>query len=161
VRGGGTFKVTDNDTDDLYPSYSPDGQTIAYEGYDGNDSEIYTIDVRGGEKFNVTDNDSNDSQPDYAPNGKTIAYVGYPPSSQEYDGTNEAIYTIGVGGGGNRSKVVDNASEPSYSPGGKKIAYLGDTPANPTIYTIGVGGGGKVKVTDAGTAGSEPSWGSK
>ena len=53
MRGGGTFKVTDNDTDDLYPSYSPDGQTIAYEGYDGNDSEIYTIDVRGGEKLVV------------------------------------------------------------------------------------------------------------
>jgi Tol biopolymer transport system component len=66
-----------------------------------------------------------------------------------------------VSGRGNRSKVVDNASEPSYSPTGNKIAFLGDTPANPTIYTIGVGGGGKVKVTDAGVADSEPSWGSQ
>jgi len=117
--------------------------------------------VRGGEPLKVTDNDSNDSQPDYAPDGKTIAYVAYPPSSQEYDGTNEAIFTISVSGGGTGSKVVDNASEPSYSPSGKKIAYLGDTPANPAIYTIDVGGGGKVKVTDAGVADSEPSWGSK
>ena len=54
----------------------PDGKTIAYEGYDGNDSEIYTIDMRGGSTLKVTDNDSNDSQPDYAPDGKTIAYVG-------------------------------------------------------------------------------------
>jgi Tol biopolymer transport system component len=134
---------------------------IAYSAYDGNDSEIYTIDLGGGNALKVTDNDSNDFQPDYAPNGQTIAYVGYPPSSQEYDGTNEAIYTIDVRGGGNSSKVVDNASEPSYSPSGKKIAYLGDTPANPAIYTIGVGGGGKVKVTDTGAADSEPSWGSQ
>jgi WD40-like Beta Propeller Repeat len=86
---------------------------------------------------------------------------GRPPSSQEYDGTNEAIYTIGVGGGGNGSKVVDNASEPSYSLNGKKIAYLGDAPTNPAIYTKGVdGGGGKVKLTNTGAADAEPSWGS-
>ncbi len=78
-----------------------------------------------------------------------------------YDGTNEAIYTTGVNGGGNSSKVIDNASEPSYSPSGKKIAYVGDAPANPAIYTIGVGGGGKVKITDSGVVDSEPSWGSQ
>jgi TolB protein len=130
-------------------------------GHDGNDLEIYTINVRGRGTAKVTDNDSNDSQPDYAPDSQTIAYVGYPPSSQEYDGTNEAIYTIGVGGGGNSSKVIDNASEPSYSPNGARIAYLADAPANPAIYTIGVGGGGKVKVTDTGAADAEPSWGSQ
>jgi Tol biopolymer transport system component len=87
--------------------------------------------------------------------------VGYPPGSQEYDGTNEAIYTIGVSGGGSRFKVVDDASEPSYSPSGGSIAYLADATANPAIYTIGVGGGGKVKVTDDGAAVSGPSWGSR
>jgi TolB protein len=157
--GRGRFKVTDKPGYARNPAYSPTGNKIAYSGHDGNDSEIYTISVRGESTLKVTDNDSNDSQPDYAPDGKTIAYVGYPPSSQEYDGTNEAIYTIGVSGGGTSSKVVDNASEPSYSPSGKKIAYLGDTPANPAIYTIGVGGGGKVKVTDTGASDSEPSWG--
>ena len=66
-----------------------------------------------------------------------------------------------MSGGGNSSKVVDNASEPSYSPNGKKIAYLGDTPANSTVYTIGVNGGGKAKVIDTGASDSEPSWGSQ
>src|SRR5215217_7907037 len=157
--GGARFKVTDKPGYARNPAYSPTGNKIAYESYDGNDSEIYTINVRGGEPLKVTDNDSYDSQPDYAPDGKTIAYVGYPPSSQEYDGTNEAIYTIGVSGGENSSKVVDNASAPSYSPNGKTIAYLGDTPANPAIYTIGMSGGDKLKVTDTSVADSEPSWG--
>ena len=43
---------------------------IAYSAYDGNDSEIYTIDLGGGNALKVTDNDSNDSQPDYAPTVK-------------------------------------------------------------------------------------------
>src|SRR5215213_6944401 len=159
--GGSRFKVTDKPGYARNPAYSPTGNKIAYSGHDGNDSEIYTIDVGGGKTLKVTDNDSNDSQPDYSPDGQMIAYVGYPPSSQEYDGTNKAIYTISVSGEGNSSKVIDNASEPSYSPSGKKIAYLGDTPANPAIYTIEVGGGGKVKVTDTSVTDSEPSWGSR
>jgi hypothetical protein len=32
-RGCAPFNVTDNDTDDLYPAYSPSGKTIAYVGY--------------------------------------------------------------------------------------------------------------------------------
>ena len=66
-----------------------------------------------------------------------------------------------MSGGGNNSKVVDNASAPSYSPSGKQIAYLGNTPANPAIYTISVGGEGKAKVTDTGASDLEPSWGSQ
>src|SRR5215208_904687 len=54
--GGGRFNVTDNSTDDLNPSYSPNGKRIAYEGYDGKDFEIYTINVGGGGRVQLTDN---------------------------------------------------------------------------------------------------------
>jgi hypothetical protein len=46
---------------------------IPYSAYDGNDSEIYTINVRGGGTSKVTDNDTDDLYPSYSPNGKTIA----------------------------------------------------------------------------------------
>src|SRR5918992_1583203 len=53
--GGTPFKVTNNNTDDGEPSYSPDGRKIAYHGYDGNDFEIYTINAGGGGgRFQVT-----------------------------------------------------------------------------------------------------------
>src|SRR5919107_4801703 len=42
-RGGDKFQVTNNNTDDYGPSYSPRGKRIAYVGYDRNDAEIYTI----------------------------------------------------------------------------------------------------------------------
>jgi Tol biopolymer transport system component len=35
-------------TEDSDTSYSPDGKKIAYEGKDGQDREIYTIDALGG-----------------------------------------------------------------------------------------------------------------
>jgi Tol biopolymer transport system component len=40
-------QVTHNTNRDGEPSYSPDGEKIAYEGYDGHDTEIYTINAGG------------------------------------------------------------------------------------------------------------------
>jgi Tol biopolymer transport system component len=48
--------VTKNRTYDSEPSYSPNGERIACSGYDGNDQEIYTINVRGGDRVQVTQN---------------------------------------------------------------------------------------------------------
>jgi Tol biopolymer transport system component len=42
--------VTKNDTPDYYPDYSPNGKKIVYVSGDGNDGELYTIDVGGGGK---------------------------------------------------------------------------------------------------------------
>jgi TolB protein len=50
----------------------------------------------------VTKNGTYDSDPSYSPNGKRIAYSGY-------DGTDQEIYTINVGGGG-RVQVTKNGA---------------------------------------------------
>jgi Tol biopolymer transport system component len=58
VGGGGNFNLTKSPKNaslwNAVPSYSPDGEKIAYEGPDG---EIYTINARGGGgKSRVTNN---------------------------------------------------------------------------------------------------------
>jgi hypothetical protein len=49
---------------------------IVYQGFDGNDYEIYTIDPSGGTITQLTDNAGYDGQPAYSPDGKNISYVG-------------------------------------------------------------------------------------
>jgi Tol biopolymer transport system component len=58
--GSGKRQLTHNNTDDLDPSYSPDGKKIVYSGQDGpkGDLEIYTINARGGGKSRVTNDDA-------------------------------------------------------------------------------------------------------
>ena len=67
--GGTPFQVTDNDTYDQTPSYSPNGKKIAYSGSSiteptGTGYERYTINVGGGQS-RVTNNDTSDSGPSW------------------------------------------------------------------------------------------------
>ena len=130
---------------------------IAYQGYDGTDSEIYTINAGGGGKQPVTDNSSDDYSPDYAPGGKRIPYTN---SLTEGD---EEIYTIKPDGGG-RQPVTDNSSDdysPSYSPSGKRIAYVNSAGTDSEIWTIQPGGGGRQQVTDNANNDRDPYRGSQ
>jgi WD40-like Beta Propeller Repeat len=83
-------------------NYPDTNGKIAYAGYDGNDSEIYTIKTDGGGRLNFTDNSADDYYPSYSPSGKKIAYV-------YYDGNDSEIYTIKPDGGG-KIRVTDNST---------------------------------------------------
>jgi Tol biopolymer transport system component len=82
---------------------------IAYQGYDGQDYEIYTINSGGGDKFRVTNNSSRDYDPCYSPSGKKIAYAVN--AGNDWD-----IYTINSGGGSRAQLTNNNADdqEPSW-----------------------------------------------
>ena len=84
---------------------------IAYDAYDGNDSEIYTIKSGGGGKVQLTDNATYNYDPSYSPSGKQIVYSGKDAPNGDFE-----IYKIKVGGGG-KFKVTDNGTnddEPSW-----------------------------------------------
>jgi Tol biopolymer transport system component len=106
--------VTNNDTDDFNPDYSPEGNRIAYMGFEGRihleqdqdaSANIYTIKVGGGANINLTKSPKNDSLwndlPSYSPDGEKIAYMG--PDGE--------IYTINARGGG-KSRVTNSDTYP-------------------------------------------------
>jgi hypothetical protein len=62
--GGSRKNVTNNNTDDIQPSYSPSGKKIAYVYDPGTgDTEIYYIKPDGGGRKNVTNNNTNNLYP--------------------------------------------------------------------------------------------------
>src|SRR5215204_3477379 len=145
--GSGKTQLTHNNTDDLDPSYSPDGKKIVYSGKDGpkGDLEIYTINARGGDKFQVTHNDVDEEEPAYSPSGKRIAYACWGETFRIVD---TDICTISVRRDDKLAKLipekpVGNAlhdvlhhkvlvtnndtddQNPDYSPNGNRIVYEG------------------------------------
>jgi TolB protein len=65
ATGGGRSVVLKGRTQVLSASYSPDGKKIAYAGWDGHDSEIYTIPVSGGKPVQLTNNSMDDTSPSW------------------------------------------------------------------------------------------------
>jgi len=137
------------------PSYSPDGNRIAYSAWDGQDYEIFTIPATGGTPFQVTTNTTNDREPTYssAPAGRMIIYSGY-------DGQDYEIFTIPATGG-TVSRVTNNTVHdggPTYYRGRNEIAYYSRDPNgfDYEIFTISATGGTPRQLTNNGTTDQWP-----
>jgi len=97
ASGGKPFRITHNKTYDSGPSYSPNGQKIAYSHVAASDFEIYKISATGGTPVNITHNDQDDINPSYSPDGRKIAYSRW---DENPSGTRNAeIYKIHHNGG--------------------------------------------------------------
>lgn len=76
IGQGNVQRLTDNDRQDVAPSFSPDSKSLAFEGFQppaGADpiphGDIYVINADGSGERNLTDSAANESSPDWAPRG--------------------------------------------------------------------------------------------
>ena len=65
--GSNQVRLTNNDSADAVPRWSPDGSKIAFQSDRGGNYEIYVMDPDGSNQVRLTDNDSNDGYPSWSP----------------------------------------------------------------------------------------------
>ena len=131
--GGNQQRLTNNRKSELYPSWSPDGNRIAFSADRKGDRvnfEIYVMDADGGNQQRLTNNRIHDRYPSWSPDGKRIAF------SSEKDGNWESleIYVMDADGG-NPQNLTNNPqvdvgpawlnSPFSVSPAGKQFTMWG------------------------------------
>jgi TolB protein len=126
------------------PSWSPDGQRIAFSSGGGTDFQIYSMPADGGAWRLVARNGNN---PSYSPNGRRIAYT----SLMAADG---AVATVRPNGS-DRQILARGGGFPVWSPAGKWIAYLvGRTAtAAPSIWAMRPNGTDKHRLAFLGSNG--------
>ena len=128
--GGNQQRLTENQKNDWHPSWSPDGERIAFSSDrkgDFENFEIYVMDADGGNQQNLTNHRSGDDSPSWSPDGKRIAFLSW------RDG-NPEIYVMDADGG-NPQNLTNNPrgdfspawfnSPFSVSPAGKKLTMWG------------------------------------
>ncbi len=129
------------------PTFSPDGQTIAYVSDRDGNFEIYLQQISGGPAINLTRNPAADIQPAFSPDGREIAFVS------NRSGTSEIMHAAPglplVGGdiwvmpalGGPARRIVENAYSPSWTPDGSALLYVHGTFRSARIARIPAAGG--------------------
>ena len=130
--GNNQQRLTDNDFYDTHPSWSPDGERIAFAsrrdghfiGEDGLSSEIYVMDTDGKNTRRLTNNRKSDWSPSWSPDGERIVFS----ADRKGDDVNYEIYVMDADGN-NQRRLTNNRGDdgaPSWSSDGKRIVFSSD-----------------------------------
>ena len=121
---------------DTDPTWSPDGQLIAFSSDRSGNSDIWIQSLEGGEPVQLTDDPGADMHPDWSPDGEWIVYR----SEREGGG----LFLISATGGEPR-KLSSFGYHPQWSPDGSRIFFSSrlwefGPPVEYKHYVVGVDG---------------------
>jgi Tol biopolymer transport system component len=146
---------TTNDAQDSDPTFSPDGNKIAFRSRRDGNSEIYLLTLGTLGLKRLTNNPAPDLQPNFSPNGSKIAFTSY------RDGESE-IYTMNATDGTGVQRVTNDPGgivfDPAFSPDGSWIAYSETYGGNSEIHTKKLDGTGAQRLTSTAEADVQPDW---
>ena len=151
--GSGLMRLTNNTTTDEQPSWSPDGERIAFSSRPDGNFEIYVMNADGSAPTRLTDDPAQDEQPSWSPDGRQIAF------RSDRDG-NAEIYVMGADGSA-PTRVTNNPafdSDPSWSPDGRQIVFRSTRDGNAEIYVMGADGSAPTRLTNNPAEDGDPSW---
>ena len=119
--GSSQTRLTDNPAPDLYPSWSPNGRSLAFAS--GRDDpgirSIYVMNADGSGQTRLTDNAAWDWAPSWSPDGRSMAFVSDRDDPDPIDGIRIwSIYAMNADGSGQTRLTDSMASDsgPDWSP---------------------------------------------
>lgn len=158
-------QITNNEFDDRYFEWSPDGKQIAFWSFRNKQGDIYVINIDGNAELKLTNNPkypnhiSYNIDPTWSPNGKTILYMSTNFNTPHYE-----IYAINSDGSNEIRLTHTESSEwltsgkQMWSPDGKKLAFMyWDKEDIDRIYIMNSEGSERVFITD-GPRDTDPRW---
>ena len=111
-------QLTSDPGEELFPSISPNGKTVAY----ARSRDIYLLRVGGKNAVNLTHDASGNTEPAFSPDGEQIAFH----SDREGGG----LFLMGATGESVR-RVTELGHSPSWSPDGKQIVFATEGVGDP------------------------------
>ena len=151
--GARVKRITANGSINLSPSWSPDGEVIAFLSYSTGEPRLVILNSEGKQRRAFPQRGELNSAPAWSPDGRTLAF------SSSRDG-NAEIYLLQVSNGQltrlTRNEAIDTS--PTWSPNGREIAFTSDRSGRPQIYVMDAEGANVRRVTFDVSYCDSPSW---
>jgi len=157
--------LTENNVDDVSPSWSPDGTLIVFES-DRDDAHprncfpkcnynLYVMNADGTQQRQLTSLPGAEWHADWYPDGHSLIF-----NASEIGYENPRIYRIELESGELQPLLVDNFSNeaPDWSPDGSQIGFSSNRDGDFDIFTMLPDGSGIHKVVDSGLNDYFPDW---
>ena len=151
-RGGEAKRITPDVLEARQPTWSPDGQSLAFQGYDDGTWHIYVVPREGGEAKAMTHGQFDDREPAWSHDGLRIAF-----SSDRVDGI-YTIWEVSVANRDVRRVSARDGTMPTWSPDDREITFSSrdrerDGPADrrdslPGLWSVDAEGHERAIVTD-------------
>lgn len=155
--GANAYKVSNNTSQNILPSWSPSGGEIAYTSFMRQNPDLYVAAAGGGRPKKLSAQHGMNTGAAWSPDGSKIALT------LSKDG-NPEIYVISASDGSVIKRITNDKAidtSPAWSPDGSQLAFVSDRNGGPQIFVVPSGGGTAKQVSFNGNYNTTPTWSPK
>jgi TolB protein len=131
IGGESIVDLTNDPAPDRSPTWSPDGQQIAFASRRGGNWDIYRMRADGSNLQRLTDHPAYDGEPAWSPDGTQIAF------SSSRDGDLD-VYLLELSSSTLRRVTADPAADyqPTWAPDSRQLAFTSWRSGNQDIFAV-------------------------
>src|SRR5262249_1340915 len=135
----------------LSPTWSPDGNRLAYVSFENKKPVIYIQSLATGQRIQLANFRGSNSSPAWAPDGRRLAVTLTKEGGSQ-------IFLINPDGSGVQRLLTSNAidTEANFTPDGKALLFTSDRGGSPQIYRLTLAGGNIERLTFDGSYNVSP-----
>jgi TolB protein len=153
IDGQDLFRLTDNPTINLFPSWNRAANHLLYLSYKTMSPALYLADLKRRVEAHIGSNRGLVIGGALSPDGQSIAAA-----IERHGVTNLFLLSSD---GSMQSQLTNTRGinvSPAFSPDGTMLAFTSDRSGNPQIYVMPVGGGSPRRITYEGNYNTTPAW---